>query len=131
MATYYLQGIEAGDECGENSSYTTRVDERANSKTTAEKLLEDFETDQTKQLQRFVLLKQVKVLTLQQERLELMRTEVVKDVAFDYVGFKEDGNSINIALQICYFNLSFFKNLNSNFPMNLVKVIQLLMTVNN
>lgn len=60
-------------------------------KTAAEQILEGYETDETKmltdeQLKRLVLLKQIKVLNLQQQRLE---GQVVgeKDVVFDFVGF--------------------------------------------
>lgn len=65
-------------------------------KTAGEQILDGYETDETKfldneQLKRLVLLKQIKVLNLQQQRLE---GQVVadKDVVFDFVGF--EGNSM-------------------------------------
>lgn len=57
-------------------------------------ILNKYESDETKpltneQLQRLVLLKQVKVLSLQQKRLERLdsQDETLKDVVFDFVGF--------------------------------------------
>lgn len=57
-------------------------------------LLDKYETDETRQLndsqlRRLILLKQLKVLTLQQERLEAIDAQTPKDVVFDFVGFND------------------------------------------
>lgn len=66
----------------------------ATSESGGRQLLDEHETVETKQLnneelQRLVLLKQVKVLTLQQQRLERLegsvRIENEKDVAFEFI----------------------------------------------
>lgn len=69
----------------------------ATSESGARQLLDEHETLQTKlltneQLQRLVLLKQVKVLTLQQQRLERLegsvRIENEKDIAYEFIGWE-------------------------------------------
>ncbi len=70
----------------------------------AEAILSQFETDQTKlmnneQLERFVLLQKLHVITLQRKRLEhLNNIDNAKNVAIDYIGF-DDGIIDNNANQ--------------------------------
>lgn len=95
-----FQGAENEPELNNGKLDTTPNDgERHDllSKSDGEQTLSKYETDETKllsndQLQRFVLLKQVKILSLHEQRLN---GQVVadKDVVIDYVGW--DGlNSI-------------------------------------
>lgn len=69
---------------------------------TGAELLDQFETEQTKhfnneQLHRFVLLKQVRVLTLQQQNLERMgNIETGKDITIDFVNWEGANNQVNI-----------------------------------
>lgn len=64
-------------------------------------LLEGHETSETKllsneQLQRLVLLKQLKVLTLQQQRLERLEKLVEvdgKEIDFEYIGWDKANNN--------------------------------------
>lgn len=64
-------------------------------KTTAEQVLNELENDQTillsnEQLQRFVLLQQLQVVTLQRKRLEnLNNIDNGKNISFDYIGFED------------------------------------------
>lgn len=75
------------------------VGENASSKNDAEKLLDTYETDATKglnkeQLQRLVLLKQVKVLSLEEDHFERLKAsaqiaqiENGQNIQFDIVDF--------------------------------------------
>lgn len=69
-----------------------------NAKTNAENILNQHETVETQlmsneQLQRFVLLQKVHVLTLQRERLERLNSiDNAKNVAIDFIGFDDDAN---------------------------------------
>lgn len=95
-----MQKDDNGD--GENSQsnqlFTNVVDTTVVSPVSAEQILREMETDQTKllsndQLRRYVLLKQVQVLTLQQKRLEQLNQlniEPGKSVTIDYVGFDDE-----------------------------------------
>lgn len=73
----------------------------ATSKMSAEQILNELETDQTKmmnneQLQRFVLLQQVQVVTLQRKRLEHLNSiENGKSVTIDWVGFEDEIDVVN------------------------------------
>lgn len=66
-----------------------------------QQILDDLETDKTKlmnneQLQRFVLLQQLKVVTLQQKRLEYVNNiENAKNVEFDLIGFEVEMDGVN------------------------------------
>lgn len=65
-------------------------------KLTAEQVLNNMETDETKvlsneQLKRYVLLQKCRVLTLQQKRLEkLISVQNEKNVTFDFIGFEDE-----------------------------------------
>lgn len=71
-----------------------------NAETNAENILNQYETVETKlmsndQLQRFVLLQKVHVLTLQRERLERLNSiDDAKNVAINFIGFGDDANPI-------------------------------------
>lgn len=60
-------------------------------------ILNKYENDETRsltteQLQRYVFLKQVKLINCQQQRLDRLDGEnkILKDVVFDYVGFDDE-----------------------------------------
>lgn len=96
------------DKDSDNQNYSTdEICEGANAEIpvppnvekTAEFFLKQYETDETKlmsndQLQRFVLLQKVHVLTLERKRLEhLNNIDNAKKVAIDYIGFDDGTNS--------------------------------------
>lgn len=61
-----------------------------------ENILNQYETEETKfmsndQLQRFVLLQKIHVLTLQRERLQHLKSiQDAKNVDIDFIGFDDD-----------------------------------------
>lgn len=67
-----------------------------NKNLTAEQVLNNLESEETKllsneQLNRYLMLQQVRVLTLQQKRLEhLNNVDSGKNVTFDFIGFDDD-----------------------------------------
>lgn len=73
----------------------------ATSKMNAEQILNELETDQTKlmnyeQLQRYVLLQQIQIVTLQRKRLEhLNSSENGKNVTIDFIGFDDEMDGVN------------------------------------
>lgn len=103
-----FQKIDIDDEEDQTKSHETDLDEEnsndlqpPNLKLTAEQILNNLETDETKvlsndQLKRYVLLQQVRVLTLQQKRLEhLNNIHDGKDITIDFIGFEEEIESVN------------------------------------
>lgn len=85
----------SSEDTSGNVNCDTPTQEASSHEMSAEHILSQYETAETKsmtfeQLQRFVLLQKVHVLTLQKKRLEYLNSvENGKNIAVDYIGFDE------------------------------------------